>query len=317
LVDGGDRNPVAPLEMRLRTAQEVHSTRTPAPDPEAFRIDEVLATMQACDRLNLGRLVHVIDREADSLAHYRQWQADGRQFVIRADGERKVRWQGEETSLADLGQRLGRQGVFRRSRDVVYHDSRAVRHTAETTVVLDRPAWRNRRRGGKATHERLAGEAVTFRLIVSRVCNARGETLAEWYLLTNVSAETTTETVALWYYWRWRIESFFKLLKSAGQQLENGQQETGGAVAKRLLVAAMACVLVWTLQSDPSPPAASLRRLLVQLSGRQMRRGKSHTAPALLAGLQVFLAMLEALDHHSLDDLREFRLFFLGQENSG
>jgi hypothetical protein len=31
----------------------------------------------------------------------------------------------------------------------------------------------------------------------------------------------------------------------------------------------------------------------------------------------VFLAMLEALDHHSLDDLREFRLFFLGQENSG
>ena len=27
-----------------------------------------------------------------------------------------------------------------------------------------------------------------------------------------------------WYYWRWKIESFFKLLKSAGQQLESWQQ---------------------------------------------------------------------------------------------
>jgi hypothetical protein len=32
--------------------------------------------------------------------------------------------------------------------------------------------------------------------------------------------------VALWHYWRWRIESYFKLLKSAGLQLEEWQQAT-------------------------------------------------------------------------------------------
>ncbi|MEZ5477737.1 MAG: hypothetical protein R3E95_09720 [Thiolinea sp.] len=60
--------------------------------------------------------------------------------------------------------------------------------------------------------------------------------LAEWFLLTNVAA-VDAATVALWYYWRWRIESFFKLMKSAGHQLESWQQESALAIAKRLLVA--------------------------------------------------------------------------------
>ena len=53
--------------------------------------------------------------------------------------------------------------------------------------------------------------------------------------------------MALWYYWRWRIESYFKLLKSAGQQVEAWQQGTAEAIAKRLVVASMACVVVWRL----------------------------------------------------------------------
>jgi hypothetical protein len=69
LVDGNAGDPVAPLELRLRSAQGVFSTRAPAPGPEAFRIDEVLPSLQAVAGLGLGaRLVHVIDREADSLA---------------------------------------------------------------------------------------------------------------------------------------------------------------------------------------------------------------------------------------------------------
>jgi hypothetical protein len=36
--------------------------------------------------------------------------------------------------------------------------------------------------------------------------------LERWYLLTNVPEEVDATTLALWYYWRWRIETFFKLL---------------------------------------------------------------------------------------------------------
>jgi hypothetical protein len=309
LVEGSAGQPVAPLEMRLLSAQGVFSTRTPAPGPKAYRIDEVLPSMQAVADLGLGGpLVHVIDGEADALTQYRAWQAVGQHFLVRAKGSRKVRWQGEERSLADVAGR----STFRRCREVSYRGQTTIQHVAEAEVVLDRPAWRKRRRGHRVMNERVPGPPITLRLVVSRVCDATGRTLAVWYLLTNVPAAVDTATVALWYYWRWRIESLFKLLKSEGQQVEHWKQPQGEAIAKRLLVAAMACALVWRLQRQPSEEAATLRRLLVQLSGRQMKWGQEYTTPALLAGLWVLLAMLEALEHHSVEDLRRFKQLVLG-----
>jgi hypothetical protein len=316
LVEGSAGDPVAPLEVRLRSRGGVFSTRAPAPGKRAYRIDEVLPSMQAVAGLGLGGpLVHVIDREADALAQYRAWQADGHCFLVRANGRRKARWQGQEVSLADLAGRL----AFRRCREVTYKGHKAVQQVAEAEVVLDRPAWRHRRRGRRVVHERVPGPPIALRLVVSRVGDATGRTLAVWYLLTNVPAEVDTATVALWYYWRWRIESLFKLLKSAGQQVEHWKQPDGEAVAKRLVVAAMACALVWQLQRQPSAEAADVRRLLVRLSGRQMRWGREATAPALLAGLWVLLALLAVLDEHSVEDLRRFKNLALGtaEDDSG
>jgi hypothetical protein len=110
--------------------------------------------------------------------------------------------------------------------------------------------------------------------------------------------------VALWYYWRWRVETYFKLLKGAGQQVEHWQQETGRAIAKRLLVAAMACVVVWEVARGEGEEAEALRALLVRLSGRQPGWGKAHTEPALLAGLWVLLSAPELLEHSDLDEVR-------------
>jgi hypothetical protein len=304
LVEGQAGDPIAPLEIRLRTAHGVYSTRTPAPPAQAYRIDEVLPSMHAVAALGLGGpLVHVIDREADALAQYRAWQAAGYHFLVRANGGRKVRWQGQEWSLAELAGRL----TLRRCREVLYRGQRAVQHVAEAEVVLDRPAWRKRRQGGRVVNERVPGPPLTLRLIISRVCDATGRTLAVWYLLTNLPAEVDTATVALWYYWRWRIESLFKLLKSAGQQVEHWQQQSGEALAKRLLVAVMACALVWRLQRHPAAEAQTLRELLMQLSGRQVEWGREQTAPALLAGLWALLAMLEVLEQHSVEELRRLK----------
>jgi hypothetical protein len=214
-----------------------------------------------------------------------------------------VRWRGEELTLAQLAGRL----ALRRCREVTYKGHRAVQHVAEADVVLDRPAWRHRRHGDRVVNERVPGPPLALRLVVSRVCDATGRTVAVWYLLTNVPAEVEPATVALWYYWRWRIESLFKLLKGAGQQVEHWKQPHGEAIAKRLVVAAMACALVWRLERHPVAEAADLRRLLVRLSGRQMRWGREATAPALLAGLWVLLATLEVLEEHSVEDLRRFK----------
>jgi IS4 transposase len=86
----------------------------------------------------------------------------------------------------------------------------------------------------------VAGEPVPLRLVVSQIRDGAGRVLAQWLLLSNVPAEVEAGTLAQWYYWRWRIESFFKLLKGAGRQLEAWQQHRAMAVAKRLLVVSAA-----------------------------------------------------------------------------
>jgi hypothetical protein len=144
---------------------------------------------------------------------------------------------------------------------------------------------------------------LALRLVVSQVYSPHGQLLAQWLLLTNVPAAVDAATLALWYYWRWQIESYFKLLKSAGQEVEHWQQESARAIALRLLVAAMACVLVWQLARDGSPEGAGRRRWLVQLSGRQMGHGVEFTEPALLAGLWVLLALRAALQQHGAEQL--------------
>jgi hypothetical protein len=70
------------------------------------------------------------------------------------------------------------------------------------------------------------------------------------------------------------------------------------------------------IAADNSKEAAELRAFLVKLSGRQMRHNKAFTNPALLAGLWVFLSMLEIMEAYSqeeLDSLKATAQQFLGK----
>ena len=50
--------------------------------------------------------------------------------------------------------------------------------------------------------------------------------------------------------------------------------------------------------------AVELKNTLMRFSGRQTKRARPHTAPALLAGLWTVLTMLEYLENHDLDELK-------------
>jgi Transposase DDE domain len=311
LVETRFGHPLAPVEIRLRNARQVFSSRTPAPGRHASHLDQLRPTMTAIAELPLARpVVHVIDAEADSVAHLRDWQQDGRLFVVRSDGLRRVRYQGKSVLLKDVATQLLRQEAFTHCRQVTYHGQEATQHIAEAEVVLDRPGQRHRVRG-RGQRQRVPGPPLTLRLVVSRIVDEQGRLRAVWLLLSNLPAEVDAAVVALWYYWRWRIESFFKLLKSAGWELEDWQQQTAAALAKRLLVASMACVVVWEVARAQGPDAETLRALLVQLSGRQMKRGVGWTLPALLAGVWVLVALREALAQTPLEEMLRLAGAFL------
>ena len=302
LISDVDGSPVAPVHQSLRSAEGLFQSSSDRVrrKPGDAKLDRLLPVFRFVERRGWPKPpVFVIDREADSVDHYRRWDRAKAWFVVRADDARVVLHLGRERLLPQVHQDLRDRGAFRFSRDVEYHDREARQYVAEAEVCLHR--------AGKAKHGRVTkrGKALRLRLVVTEVRNAEGEVLAYWLLLTNVPALFDAATVALWYYWRWRIESYFKLMKSAGLELEHWGQTTALGIAKRLLVASMACALAWKIGRSVHPAAPSLRAVLIRLSSRQMKHGVEYTEPALLAGLWALLQGLALAEEFDLDHLRQ------------
>jgi hypothetical protein len=323
LVSDRDGQPLAPVSMSLKAADGVHCSRSWTVREPRSKLDELQPVMDFVARSRLAKpAVHISDAESDSVAHYRSWSAAAHLYLVRAD-DRLAQHEGQMRRFSEICDLLWQRGAFHRAREVTCKGKRGVQWVAETTITLTRPATPQRRDG--QPRRKIAGPPLTLRLVISRIRSLNGENLdgqptkdlAIWFLLTNVPAEVEAAEIALWYYWRWDIESYFKLVKSAGHQLEHWQQETAEAVARRLLVASMACVVVWQLGRETKPEAVEFRDLLIRLSGRQMRKGKTFSAPAMLAGLWVLISMLSLLDDHDLDHLRRLTQMALGDARAG
>jgi len=310
MVSDVDGHPIAPLYLGLTEASGTHSTRRTKLLPRRTELSELSRVVGYVEGLGLALpAVHIIDRQADSLLHLRRLVRNQRRFVIRSDELRRVELKGESLLLREVEERLSQEMQY--VREVEYKGKRAKQYVAQARVVLTgRGRLRVPSPQNKEQRRWVAGRAIELRLVVAEVRNSTGEVLATWRLWTNLTEEVSAAEVALWYYWRWRIESFFKLLKRGGQQLEQWQQESAGAVARRLLVVAQACVVVWELE-QAGVEAEALRKFLVRLSGRLMKRGVSYTAPALLAGLWQFLAIIDALERHTSAELLEMARSFL------
>jgi hypothetical protein len=360
LISARDGRPIAPVAQTLRSAAGLHSSFQLGVQPGGAPLDGLDPLMQSAEDLATEQsameqsameqsateqsateqsateqsaterpVVHIIDAQADSVAHYRRWHAAGRLFLVRADAQPRVRHEGVRLRLEAVAELLARRGEFVTAREVRYQGRRAWQQVAQTSVVLDRPARPQRPqrpqrpKSQPGPRKNVPGPPLTLRLVVSRVFDAAGTLLAQWLLLTNLPGEGPTgegptgegptgvsaAQVALWYYWRWQIESYFKLLKTAGHCLEQWQQTSAEAVFRRLLIAGMACVVVWQLARAEGPAAEDVRQVLVHLSGRQMKHQMKHkvpfTEPALLAGLWTLLTTLSVLEQYDVETLRQ------------
>lgn len=308
LISDQDGAPLAPGCLNLATADGVYTTRREGLLPQRPWVDELNRTMGYLQAQEFGLpLVHIVDREGDKLLHLRRFVRCGRLFVIRANDVRRVEHEGQSRLLSEVEASLSEK--FKFSREVQYKGKTARQYIAETTVILDQPARIYRQRRGKLVQRNIPGRPLELRLVIAQVRDKWGKVLATWRLWSNLGAEVEASTLALWYYWRWRIESFFKLLKRAGQHLEQWQQENASRIAKRLLVAAQACVVIWALMRSEDPQSQSLRRFLMDLSGRMTKPGVEYTAPALFDGMSNLLAIIDALDQYPVAEIRQMASF--------
>ena len=131
-------------------------------------------------------------------------------------------------------------------------------------------------------------------------------------MLSNVAYEIDSVELSRWYYWRWTIESYFKLLKQAGYDLESWLQTTPQAILRRLLIVSMACVLIWRIQRAQDEQSLRVRTFLTRLSGRQQKRNRVESAPSLLAGLSILLNSLQLLTEYSETELKVMARMAIG-----
>ena len=75
--------------------------------------------MRSAAAMNLpATIVHIIDRESDSVFHFRQWSSEGFYFLVRAD-ERRVQWRGQEVKSDKIAEQLEAENAFYQSRKVL------------------------------------------------------------------------------------------------------------------------------------------------------------------------------------------------------
>jgi hypothetical protein len=315
LVSAQTGEPLSVVCQSLLAGDGLHTTRSAEVLPEISQLDELTEAISFVDGCQLGQpCVHIADRECDSVWHYRLWHQERRLFLVRAKNHRIVKHGGQDQPLHEVVTKLKQEGAFRYSQEVDYKGETAKQYVAETEVMIERPAKPQRTKHSNGGQRRVPGEAIELRLVVSQIRGQDKKVLSEWWLWTNVPNGRTgvrAEEIAQWYYWRWKIESFFKLLKSAGHNVEHWQQESAEARAKRLLVATMSCVVVWQLARRTEPEAEEFRRFLIRLSGRQMKWGCAFTEPALLAGLGVLLVMLDFIKQYDVEEVKRMAELFL------
>jgi hypothetical protein len=283
LVRASDGAPLAPVCVNLANAQGILTTAH-QPVDDVPHLDQIQDRMNEVRALDLGcALVNVIDREADSVGHWRAWSAAGHRALVRAD-DRVVLHNERERKLTEIAGELKGTGALKDAGEARYHGRPARRFVAETTVVLHRPA----RRREDGVQREIPGEPVTLRLVVVELRDNQSRLLSRWLLLTNVSVDDAdAATIGLWYYYRWRIETMHKLLKSAGWDIESWLQQNGERLLRKLLLAFAAAVEVWALERRNDTASEEIKQLLMSLSGRQTKTRQPITTSGLLAGLWV------------------------------
>jgi len=306
--------PIAPLAQNLKIHEGVLSTYNENIDINLTHLEELVQRTQWIrSELDINKkIVDIIDREGDSITLMRAYEAHQWLYLIRAKSSHKVYVPtlGIDLKQGEVADTLPR-GEFVKSIEYRTKGTKAEQvsiYVNEIDVELRRDATQSTiNKDGKKEIVKIAGEPINARLVVERLINQQGEIVAQWILLTNVHKDVPSKTIATWYYYRWKIESYFKLLKTAGFNLEKWQQQDPKAIFRRLLICSHACVLLWKLQQCNEENAETIKKFLVKISGRLMEWGKDYTAPALLAGLWNFLQMMEVLTVYDVDELFNIR----------
>lgn len=301
-------NPLSPVVHNLKTNKRVLSTYNENLEYSLDHFEEFEKRVKWIkDNFHTEyQKVHIIDREGDVAGLYRDLEKNGEKFLIRGKIGVKI-YNLEDNKYWKQGELANSLKLGKRFKSIKYHGKSVDIYVNEVAIEIRRDTTKQKRDSeGKTRSTRKAGEPVKARLIVSKLVDKDSQVVATWLLISNIF-DASNQDITKWYWYRWKIESFFKLLKTSGFYMENWQEKNPEAIFRKLLVVSYASLLVWQIENSNGQDADELKEFLVRLSGRRLEYGKKSTLPSLLSGLWIFLQMMETLNNYDKNELLDMK----------
>lgn len=227
--------------------RKINPTRVPIEQKESMRwLDNLRLSTELAGAPE--RCVHVGDRESDIYELYCLAEDIGTNFLVRSCVDRLAEDGG--TTIAKVMAEVQPSGTHEvRFRDAQGKDHRAVLSVRHATMTVRPPIGKQR----------------TYRHQDLQIIHAEeldppeGRPAVFWKLITNLPVETHADAINKleWYALRWKIETFFRTLKT-GCRIEEMRLATADRLANCI---ALCCVVAWrvswlTMLSREAPEAA-------------------------------------------------------------
>lgn len=240
----------------------------PIEEKESYRWLEALENTKALT--GDTEIVTVCDREADLYDFFKRSQQIGAPVLVRANADRTINRSSRysEINVERLWEHMRKQPdsgsyvVEVPKRSKTKHAKERKARTAVVSVRFGSFILNPPRNNVKHSTEKLP-DIEMHAVYVLEADPPDGEESIEWMLLTNIaimSYEDAYEKV-LWYCLRWRIEMYFKVLKS-GFRVESCRLGHADRLARYLTVMS---IVAWRLfminliaRTDPATPCSTL-----------------------------------------------------------
>ena len=230
--------------------RKINPTRVPIEQKESMRwLDNLRLSTELAGAPE--RCVHVGDRESDIYELYCLAEELGTNFLVRSCVDRLAEDGG--TTIAKVMAEVQSSGTHEvRFRDAQGQDHRAVLSVRHATMTVRPPIGKQR----KYPHQDL--QIIHAEELDPPV----GRAPVIWKLITNLPVATHSDAVHKleWYALRWKIETFFRTLKT-GCRIEELRLATADRLANCI---ALCCVVAWRVswltmlsrEAPEAPPAA-------------------------------------------------------------
>ena len=211
--------------------RKVNPTRVPIEEKESMRwLDNLRRSTELSGAPE--RCVHIGDRESDIFELYCLAQELGTQFLVRSCVDRLA--EDGDTTISRVLADIAPSGTH----NIRFRDAKGVEQSADLQIkfasMTVRPPI-----GKQKKYSRQELQIIHAK----EVCPPEGRAPICWKLITNLAVKSHDEAVHKlhWYALRWKIETFFKTLKT-GCKVEDVRLTTADRLANCI---ALCCVVAW------------------------------------------------------------------------